>query len=607
MSPRRIRGALAGVLLAAALATPLFPAAPAQADAGNVAVGAVATQSSTGYGGVAARAVDGNTNGVYANNSVTHTNSEAQAWWAADLNKGYGIRDVTLWNRTDGGFGSRLADFYLLASDTPIASTDLATARNQAGVTSYYVASLTGPSATVHVNRSARYLRVQLAGTNYLSLAEVQVVATPLTTTARNLAPGGLATQSSTYPNHPATLANDEVTTGDSSILAHTNSEPQPWWALDLRSKEPLTNVVVWNRTDCCTGRLANFYLLASDTPITSTDLTTARNQAGVSSYYVAGAPSPSVTVAVNRSARYLRVQLVGTDYLNIAEVQVYGPGMLMESDPSGWVHNNKFGMFMHFGMGTMTNVQWADPQTPPSAFNPSSVDTDQWADAIRSAGMTFGVLTAKHHDGFALWPTAQSDYSVKSSPWQGGNGDLVRDYVTSMRAKGLKVGIYFSIWDRHNGDSPELIKNQLRELLTNYGTIDYLWFDGWGWQIPYSQIAYQPVRDFIRDVSPTTLVANNDHTSSLTTTDVMVWEVPVQGFPPNNSVPKDASDTLCPNNTWFYTTSTGTPKAAATIKSQKTSINNGNALYLLNVGPDKNGQITSPYRDRLAEIGALG
>ncbi|WP_412538812.1 alpha-L-fucosidase [Longispora sp. K20-0274] len=595
----------------AALAAPLLPAASAQADAGNVAAGATVSQSSTGWGGAASRAVDGNTNGVYANNSVTHTNADPQAWWAADLTKGYGVRAVTLWNRTDG-YSDRLSNFYLLASDTPIASTDLTTARNQAGVTSYYVASLTGPSVTIAVNRSAQYLRVQLVGTNYLSLAEVQVVATPLTTTRRDLAPAGQATQSSTYPGHPATLANDGDTSGASVANAHTNSEAQPWWALDLRSKEPLTNVVVWNRTDCCTDRLANFYLLASDNPITSTDLTTARNQAGVSSYYVATMTGASQTIAVNRSARFLRVQLVGTNYLNIAEVQVYGPSMLMEKDASGWVHNNKFGMFMHFNMSTMTNVQWADPNASPSLFNPSNVDTDQWADAIKSAGMTFGVLTAKHHDGFALWPTAYSDHSVQSSPWKNGNGDLVRDYVTSMRAKGLKVGIYFSILDWHNGNSTELIENQLRELLTNYGQIDYLWFDGWDWNgssgaVSYSTVPYQPVRDFISHVSPATLVANNDHRSSLATTDVMVWEVPVQGFPPNNSVPKDASDTLCPNNTWFYTTSTGTPKAAATIKSNKDSVNAGNALFLLNVGPDKTGQITQPYRDRLAEIGALG
>ena len=424
-----------------------------------------------------------------------------------------------------------------------------------------------------------------------------------------NVARGATATQSSTEYGGVAARAVDGNTNGTftGNSVSHTTSQSQAWLSVDLRQVQQLTDVVVWNRTDCCTTRLADFYVLASDNPITSTNLTTARAQTGVSSYHVSSLTSASTTVAVNRSARYLRVQLVGTNFLSLAEVQAFGSAALLKPDASGWVANNKFGMFLHFGMGTMVNAQWADPNTLASKFAPTgTVDTAQWAQGMKNAKMTFGVFTAKHHDGFAMWPTQQNDYSVKNSPWKSGAGDLVREYVDSQRAAGLKVGIYFSIWDRHNGDSAELIKNQLRELLTQYGTIDYLWFDGWGWQIPYTQIPYQSVRDLIANISPTTVVANNDHKSSLATTDVMVWEVPVQGFPPSNSVPKDASDTLDTNNTWFYTTSTGAPTAAATIVSDLKNVNAGNALYLLNVGPDKTGKLPATYMTRLTEIGAL-
>ncbi|WP_309615028.1 alpha-L-fucosidase [Salinibacterium sp.] len=271
------------------------------------------------------------------------------------------------------------------------------------------------------------------------------------------------------------------------------------------------------------------------------------------------------------------------------------------------WVKDNPFGMFIHYGPGTYTGVQWSNPQTGTTDFNPTqTVNTDQWAATMKSAGMTFGVLTAKHHDGFALWPTAYSDYDIAASRYQNGNGDIVRDYTNSMRAAGLKVGIYFSIWDKHNGETTALVKNQLRELLQNYGTIDYLWFDAWGWHVPYSQINYDEVRSYIRSISPTTVVANNDHQQNTATTDVMVWEVPVEGFPPQDARVKDTSDTLDTNNTWFAAPETAAPKAAQTIVDAVTTVNARNSLYLLNVGPGKDGTISAPYASRLAEVGSL-
>ncbi|MFI0975605.1 alpha-L-fucosidase [Streptomyces sp. NPDC021093] len=426
----------------------------------------------------------------------------------------------------------------------------------------------------------------------------------------RNHAFNATASQSSTGFDGVASRAVDGKADGNyaANSVTHTAEQNQPWWQVDLGAAKQADRAVLWNRTDCCTDRLSDFWVLTSDRPITAAGLDEARNTPGVRSQHVSGLDAASVTVPLTGSTRYLRVQRAGSGYLSLAEVQVFGAELVSPSAAAQrWVKQNPFGMFLHYGMGTYTDSQWADPQTPPAVFNPTAgVDPGQWARSMKSAGMKFGVLTAKHHDGFALWPTEQSPYSVASSPYQDGKGDVVKSYVDAMRANGLKVGLYFSIWDRHNGETTDLVKKQLSELLTKYGKIDYLWFDGWGWQVPYAQIPYRPVRDHVRRLSPDTVVANNDHFGTLHTTDVIVYEVPVQGMPPaGNPQPIDASDTLDTRSTWFRTTGTGAPKPAVDIAGNLDKVNAGNGLYLLNVGPGKDGKIEQSYADRLREIGA--
>ncbi len=141
--------------------------------------------------------------------------------------------------------------------------------------------------------------------------------------------------------------------------------------------------------------------------------------------------------------------------------------------------------MFVHFGVNTFTDREWGDGTESPSIFNPSALDARQWARTARAAGFRAMILTAKHHDGFCLWPTKTTSYSVASSPWRNGTGDLVREFVDACRAEGLKPGLYLSPWDRNAsvyGDSPrynDFYIAQLTELLTHYGTIHEVWFDG--------------------------------------------------------------------------------------------------------------------------------
>lgn len=140
---------------------------------------------------------------------------------------------------------------------------------------------------------------------------------------------------------------------------------------------------------------------------------------------------------------------------------------------------------FLHFGINTFTDNEWGDGTDSPTLFNPTELDCEQWVRALKEGGFRMAILTAKHHDGFCLWPTATTDYSVKHSPWRNGTGDVVRELSEACRKYGLKFGIYLSPWDRNApsyGDSPAynaLFIAQLGELLTNYGRVDEVWFDG--------------------------------------------------------------------------------------------------------------------------------
>lgn len=146
-----------------------------------------------------------------------------------------------------------------------------------------------------------------------------------------------------------------------------------------------------------------------------------------------------------------------------------------------------EMGAIIHFGPNTFMDREWGDGTADPKVFNPTQFDPDQWMRALQSAGIRYVIFVAKHHDGFCLWPTTQTDYSVKSSPFENGKGDVVSRVEQAARKYGMKFGVYLSPWDRHEprySNSPEYDKYytaELDELAQQYGQLEEFWLDGAG------------------------------------------------------------------------------------------------------------------------------
>jgi alpha-L-fucosidase len=146
-----------------------------------------------------------------------------------------------------------------------------------------------------------------------------------------------------------------------------------------------------------------------------------------------------------------------------------------------------EFGVILHFSTNTFLDREWGDGTAAPSVFNPTQFDPDQWMQAIKASGAKYVVLVAKHHDGFCLWPTEQTDYSIKASPWKQGKGDVVGDVARSARKYGLKFGVYLSPWDRHDprykdpAAYDKYYLSELEELASRYGDLVEFWLDGAG------------------------------------------------------------------------------------------------------------------------------
>ena len=305
-----------------------------------------------------------------------------------------------------------------------------------------------------------------------------------------------------------------------------------------------------------------------------------------------------------------------------------------------------EFYAFFHFGVNTFTDREWGDGTEDPAIFDPTDFDAGQWIDAAAAAGMKGVILTAKHHDGFCLWPSQYTEHSVKNSPFRNGNGDVVREVADACRERGMKFGIYLSPWDRHEptyGQGKaydDYFCNQLTELLTNYGELFSVWFDGacgegpngktqsYDWDRYYAVVRrYQPnacmaisgpdvrwcgneageTRESEWSVLPTSyftpeeVAANSQHaegaafrpkTGDLENRDFGGREY-LKGARGLHWYPSETDTSIRPG--WFYHASENKK-----VKSSDTLIDlwyrtvGGNSSLLLNIPPDRSGRISS-------------
>lgn len=271
-----------------------------------------------------------------------------------------------------------------------------------------------------------------------------------------------------------------------------------------------------------------------------------------------------------------------------------------------------RFGMFIHYNMGTYHDQEWVTPGQDPLSFNPEHVNTDQWATAAKSAGIKYTVLTTKHHDGFALWPTQYGNYNVMNSSYK---NDIVKQYVDSMRAQGILPGLYFSIWDRQQGIQKgsvsradiEFIKGQLTELLTNYGEIPVLIIDGWAWEMGHNEVPYQEIRELIKRLQPNILIVDHNGQTQPWDEDIIYFEEPKGVWAPSNNLFAANQGMPLVSSQWFWhnwMTTTEPASVQNIVQDHLGYLEPRYTNFLLNISPNPDGEFDTNVVNRLAEIG---
>lgn len=287
---------------------------------------------------------------------------------------------------------------------------------------------------------------------------------------------------------------------------------------------------------------------------------------------------------------------------------------------------NWEFGVFFHFGIRTFYegHKDWDMQEMSAAAFNPEKLDCEQWIKTIKAAGARYAILVCKHHDGFANWPSKYTDYSVSNTPWKGGKGDVVREFTDACRKYDVKVGLYYSPaqFGSVKMDAKEYddyFINQISELLSNYGKIDYLWFDGCGSE--GHQYDTKRIVAEIRRLQPEILifnmwdpdtrwvgneagVANSPNFNTVSELDFSVMTEDKDSLGKTAFLPAECDCRMCFEN-WFYS-----ENDENTVKSLDElmglyyySVGRG-ANLLINIGPDRRGLLPEKDAERLIEFG---
>ena len=280
-----------------------------------------------------------------------------------------------------------------------------------------------------------------------------------------------------------------------------------------------------------------------------------------------------------------------------------------------------EFTAFVHFGPNAFTGVEWGSGREQPTVFNPTALDARQWARTFKAAGMKGVIVTAKHHDGFCLWPTKESTHTVAASPWRDGKGDLLRELSDAARAEGLKFGVYLSPWDRNHPTygTPEyndVFVRMLEDVLSNYGEIFEVWFDGangegpngkrqvYDWPRFHAVVRrLQPNAVIFSDAGPDVRWIGNERGEAPLTNWAMLDRDRYQpGTPlsmdlPEGSalgrfyVPGECDVSIRPGWFWRAAENTRVKSPRALLRLYETSVGR-NCTLLLNVPPDDRGLI---------------
>jgi alpha-L-fucosidase len=280
-----------------------------------------------------------------------------------------------------------------------------------------------------------------------------------------------------------------------------------------------------------------------------------------------------------------------------------------------------RFGMFIHFNMGTYWNQDWPDPDASPSLFNPKKPNCDQWAKAAKSANMSYGCITTKHHSGFCIWDTKTTDYNVMNSPLK---KDVVKEYADAFRANGLKVFLYYSILDTHHKLRPnaitpkhiDMVKAQITELLTNYGEIGALIIDGWDapWsRISYDDVPFGEIYTLVKSLQPNCLVMDLNGAKypadGMYYSDIKTYEMGAGQRVSTESNLMPALACLPLQQNWFWETNHPTDAVKDPIKLVNETLiplNNADCNFILNVAPNRDGLFDDNALVALKKIGSI-
>ena len=288
-----------------------------------------------------------------------------------------------------------------------------------------------------------------------------------------------------------------------------------------------------------------------------------------------------------------------------------------------------EFGIFFHFGIRSFYpgHKDWDGRPMPVDGFDPTELDCEEWVKAAKDAGARYAILTAKHHDGFALWPSKYTEYGVKNTPWRNGEGDVVAEFVTACRKHGVKVGLYYSpaqwgesaVSFQNAKEYDDYFINQIGELLTGYGKIDYLWFDSCGSE--GHEYDKKRIVDEIFRMQPDILTfcdpewtpcvrwAGNEDGYAPLDNPLVVSKADFSELATEEQILSKASflpsECDCKiRSTWFYDNNEDTLKSADELFGMyEMSVGHG-SNFLLNIGPDNRGKLPEADKKRLAELG---